>query len=360
MLFAFASSMLITWDAIPRIIRVVNSRKLKDKPGKHKIHKQEIPTLGGIGIFAAFSFGFLFAVTGHMPEVTYFMAALLILFFIGVKDDLIYLNPKKKLLVEIVAALIIVLFIDLHFTSIHGIFRLYAISAWVSYIITVFLIVLIINAYNLIDGIDGLAASVGIIASATFGFWFWLSDDYGYAIMAAALLGSLLVFMGYNLSSGPNKIFMGDTGSLIVGFILAVFAVRFNELNASSTANYQLVSSPAISIAILIVPLFDMLRIITLRLYHRLPLFEADNRHLHHLFLRAGLSHRRSTAYIASLNIALISLAFLLDGLGIVILCFILLGICLAVTKILLIAVKKRESVLSDNGLIVDEEGHKA
>ena len=152
---------------------------------------------------------------------------------------------------------------------------------------------MIINALNLIDGIDGLAASIGIIASLFFGVWFFLSNDYGYTIMAAALLGALIVFLGYNLPDGPKKIFMGDTGSLVIGFILAVFAIRFNEIDAAGKSFYDLQSAPSVSIAVLIVPLYDTLRVIILRFRNHQYFFVADNRHIHHMMLRAGLSHRR-------------------------------------------------------------------
>lgn len=346
LILAFAGAMFITWYSIPRIIRVVNELHLTDKPGKHKIHKQETPTLGGIGIFGGFTFGFLLAVNSYMHGVSYFTTAALILFFVGLKDDLVYLNPKKKLLAEIGAALIIALFTDLRFTSLHGFLGIADIPAWASYIITIFLIVLILNAFNLIDGIDGLAASIGIIASVAFGLWFWLSNDYGYAIMAAALLGALLVFLWFNISTGPDKIFMGDTGSLVIGFILAVFAIRFNEINATDKTFYNLHSAPSVSIAILIVPLYDTLRVIILRLYNHQNLFIADNRHMHHMMLRAGFTHRAATLYISLFNIFIIAVAFLLDNLGILVLGLILLSLCIGVTELIRIAVRKKEAGL--------------
>ncbi len=261
-LLAFAGAVAITWYYLPKVLKVVNERHLGDRPGKHKIHKKEIPTLGGIGIFAGFIFGFLMGVNGYMPYVSYFTAAAMLLFFIGVKDDLVYINPWKKSGAEVGTALIIALFTDLHFTSLHGFLGIQSLPMWAYYIITVFIVVLIINSLNLIDGIDGLAASIGIIASTAFGIWFYLSGDYGYTIMAAALLGALLVFLGYNITDGPKKIFMGDTGSLVIGFILAVFAIRFNEIDAAGKSFYDLKSTPSVSIAVLIIPLFDTLRVI--------------------------------------------------------------------------------------------------
>lgn len=343
-LLAFAGSVAVTWYYLPKVLKVVNERNLGDKPGKHKIHKREIPTLGGIGIFAGFIFGFLMGVNGYMPYVSYFTAGAMLLFFIGVKDDLVYINPWKKLGAEVGTALIIVLFTDLHFTSLHGFLNIQVIPAWIQYIISVFLIVLIINSLNLIDGIDGLAASIGIIASVFFGIWFYLSGDYGYTIMAAALLGALLVFLGYNISDGPKKIFMGDTGSLVIGFTLAVFAIRFNEIDAAGKSFYDLQSTPSVSIAVLIVPLFDTLRVIILRFRNHQSFFVADNRHVHHMMLRAGFSHRQATLYISLFNILMIAVALLLDGIGILWLGLVLLALCSIATTVLLAVVRRKEA----------------
>jgi UDP-GlcNAc:undecaprenyl-phosphate/decaprenyl-phosphate GlcNAc-1-phosphate transferase len=162
--------------------------------------------------------------------------------------------------------------------------------------------------------------------------------------MAAALLGALIAFLRYNLSEGSQKIFMGDSGSLVIGFTLAVLAVRFNELVASGGAVLDLKSAPAVSIGILIIPLFDTLRVMTLRLLDKKSMFIGDKRHIHHLMLRTGMSHRQATLFISLFNVSMIVVAFLLDSLGILLLGFVLLGLCLIATQILILAVRKRES----------------
>ena len=343
-LLAFSSALLITWYYIPRVIRIVRHRHLEDTPGKHKIHKNNVPTLGGIGIFAGFLVGYLLGIDGYMPGLSYFTAAAVMLFFVGIKDDLININYTKKLIGEVGSAVVVVLFTDLRFTSFHGFLGIEEISYWVSFPVTVFTIVLIINAVNLIDGIDGLAASIGIVASVTFGIFFFLSGDYGYTVMAAALLGALIAFLRFNLSEGRFKIFMGDTGSLVIGFTLAVFAVHFNETVAAGKSVVALTSAPAVAIGILVVPLFDTLRVVVLRLhYHQSP-FQADHRHIHHMMLRAGLSHKGATLIISLFNILIIGLAFLLDGTGILWLALILLSLCVLAAFILNRIVLKRES----------------
>ncbi len=344
-LIALIGAAFITWYFIPRVIKIVNDRKLSDRPGKHKIHKREVPTLGGIAIFGGFVFGYLLGVDGHIDGGTYVVASALILFFTGLKDDLISLGPLKKIIAEISAVLVIAFFTGLRFTSFHGLAGIETIPVWLSYFITVFLVVLIINAVNLIDGIDGLAASVGIIASLVFGIWFSLSGDFGYAIMAGALLASLCVFIYYNVSQGPLKIFMGDSGSLVLGFILAVFAIRFNEINAAGEGYRALQSSPSVSIAVLIVPLFDTLRVIILRLYYGESVFHADNRHTHHLMLRMGFTHLQATLIIVAFNLFIIALAFLLDPIGILWLGLILLAVCIITVAVLERLVRRKEAL---------------
>ena len=341
-IIAFASALIITWYYIPKVITVVKQRHLEDKPGVHKIHKADIPTLGGIGIFGGFIFGFLVGVNGYMPGLSYFTASVVFLLFVGIKDDLVYLNPRKKFFGELGASILVAVFTNIHISHFHGFLGITDISVLNSYIVTLVVMVVIINAVNLIDGIDGLAAMVGIIASLAFGTFFFLSGDYGYTVMAAALLGALIGFLRYNMSEGPRKIFMGDSGSLVIGFTLAVFAIHFNELVANGKPVIRLESAPSVAIAILIVPLYDTLRVTFLRLRAGKSIFIGDKRHIHHLMLRAGMSHKQATMVISLFNVMMIAVAFLLDGLGILLLGLVLLAFCLAATQVLSMAVKKK------------------
>ncbi len=343
-LIAFASALIITWYYIPKVIKVVQERHLEDKPGFHKIHKSDVPTLGGIGIFGGFIFGFLIGVNGYMPGLSYFTAAAVFLLFVGIKDDLVYLNPKKKFWGELGAAVLVALFTNIHITHFHGFMGITDISATTTFVITILVFLFIINAVNLTDGIDGLAASVGIIASVAFGIFFFLSGDYGYTVMAAALLGSLLAFLYYNMSQGPKKIFMGDSGSLVIGFTLAVFAIHFNELVAAGESILKLDSAPSIAIAVLIIPLYDTLRVTVLRLRAHKSILVGDKRHIHHMMLRAGLSHWQATLYLSLFNIFIIGVAFLFDSLGIFLLGLLLLTLCLVATGILSVSVRRKST----------------
>ena len=333
---AFICATLISLFAIPIVVRVTSLKGLTDSPGFRKIHDKAIPTLGGVALFAGFMVGFLVAINGYMNGVTYFVLATLILFFAGMKDDLITLNPKKKLVAEIIAVLLLVYFTDIRITSFHGFLGISSIPVWATYLVTVFVMIVVINALNLIDGIDGLAAATGIVASVTLGIYFLVSGQTGFAIIAASLAGTLVGFIRFNLSDGKNKIFMGDTGSLLIGFVLAALVILFNQLHAGNYPVYHhLSSTPAITIAILIVPLFDTLRVFTVRLLRGQHPFKADNRHIHHLLLRMGCTHKSAVLRITLAHISIIALAFALDHIGILNLTLVLLTICLMLTGII-------------------------
>jgi UDP-N-acetylmuramyl pentapeptide phosphotransferase/UDP-N-acetylglucosamine-1-phosphate transferase len=232
------------------------------------------------------------------------------------------------------------------------------IPVWGSFLVTIFLVLVIVNSFNLIDGIDGLASSLGIIASTAYGFWFLLSRDFGYAIMSSALTGSLLIFLFFNVSNGRNKIFMGDTGSLTVGFILTVMTIHFNEINSNVNALVKLHSAPSVSIAILIVPLFDTIRVMIARIIRKRPIFKADNRHIHHMLLRAGFSHYKSTLLISLANIMMIIMAYLLDSIGILWLGLVLLLTSMVLTSFVYIRVAKQEKWNWDDGIITALKNH--
>jgi len=340
LLKAFLLSALLTSFLVPQIIKLALKLHLTDKPGYRKIHKYETPTLGGIGIFAAFSMSYLTTINSYDPDTRFFFAALLMLFFIGITDDLINIRPVKKLLLEILAAMIIIVLADIRFTTFHGFLGLHIIPLWLSVSVTLFIMIVIINALNLIDGVDGLAASISILAAIVLGFWFWNRGSTGNAIITASLAGTQAVFLVFNMSKGKYKIFMGDSGSLVIGLILSILIIRFNELNAAPETVRPLHSAPAVSIAILIVPLFDTLRVFIIRiLLHHSP-FTADNRHIHHLMLRAGYSPRESTLYISIAHILIIAVAFLLDNIGIFMLSIVLLLICMGLTGLVHLKVR--------------------
>lgn len=332
--FGCITSFIITFLAIPSIIKVAVIKNLYDEPGERKSHKSSIPTLGGLAIFAGVVFSFTFWSAGlNYPPTQYIIAAIIVMFFIGLKDDIVDLSARKKLIGQIIATLIIVLFGNVRIDSLCGIFGIYEIPYWFSIFFTIFTILVIINAFNLIDGIDGLAAGIGSIASFTFGLWFYNYNQIALCILSFSLFSSLLAFLVYNFS--PANIFMGDTGSLLVGLILSVLTINFINLSfVSSPYAFPFRSSPAMAIAILIIPLFDTLRIFLVRAMHGRSPFRADRNHMHHLLLDLGLSHREVSITLYLTNIGFILLALALRNISSLLLLFVICSMAVTLSFI--------------------------
>lgn len=305
---------MITFFAIPIIIQVARQKKMFDEPDERKIHKMVIPTLGGLGIFAGFILSTLiFAPAGNV-FLQYFAAAAIVIFFLGIKDDILVLSPAKKFLGQLVAAGIIINFGGVQITNMHGFLGIGEITHAFSLVFTLFTVIVITNSFNLIDGVDGLAGSLGLLSSMVFGVYFVYAAQPMYAVMAFALAGSLIGFLIYNFS--PAKIFMGDTGSLLIGLVNSIMVVKFINIAGTTTSTLPLEAAPAIGFAIMIVPLFDTLRVFALRILDRRSPFSPDRTHVHHFLLDIGLSHKAVTFLCVGSNIVLIALAYTLRSLG--------------------------------------------
>lgn len=317
MLMSLALAFGITFYAIPVIINVSNQKRLFDLPDERKIHRMPIPSIGGLGIFAGFITAILLTVTlnAEIYHFQYLVAALMIIFFVGMKDDLVNLPPFKKFLGQILAATILVFKGGFVLQSMDGILGIREIPALGSYFLSIVTIVVIINAYNLIDGVDGLAASLSLMSSIIFAGYFALSNQMAFACIATSLAGALAAFLIFNFN--PAKIFMGDTGSLTIGLLNAVLVIQFINSNAIASENTLIVhAGPAIGFAILFIPLFDTLRVFSMRILHGESPFTPDRNHIHHILLRFGLSHKQVTCYLLIANIVIVSLAYYFQLLG--------------------------------------------
>jgi len=314
-LLSTALAFLITYFAIPPIIKVAKNKKLFDEPDERKVHKSVIPTLGGLGIFAGFIIATLMGVPAHIPnELQYFLAAAMVIFFLGIKDDILVLSASKKIIGQLIAASIIIKFGGIQINNLHGFLNINEIPHIASYVLTAFTIIVITNSFNLIDGVDGLAGSLGLLTSVVFGIYFFITGEVMYSVMALSLAGSLIAFLIYNFS--PAKIFMGDTGSLLIGLLNSIFAIKFIAVAANPEVSLPLLSAPAIAFAILIVPLFDTLRVFSLRIFNRRSPFSPDRNHIHHFLLDLGLSQRMITVICVTANIVFIGLAYVLRSQG--------------------------------------------
>ena len=300
---------------------VVNSVKklnLFDCPNERSATKQPIPTLGGIAIFFSFIFATTIGLFGvDLGEWAYIVAATLLIFFIGLKDDILTLSPFKKIMGQIIAACIIIFFAKIRFTDLHGLFGIGEIGMIPSFLITGFTIIVIINAFNLMDGIDGLAAGLSMMVALIFGSWFLISGHLDYAILSVSLIGAIAGFFYYNVYGKEYKIFMGDTGSLMIGTIISILVIQFNEFNIDQTQPFSISSTPVISFGILAYPLIDILRVMAIRIKNQRSPFSADKNHLHHRLLALGFSHIKATYTIIGVNFIFIYMVFIMHTYGI-------------------------------------------
>ena len=285
--------------AIPVIIKISRLKNLMADPGERSSHITKTPTLGGVAIFASTLISyFLWENPDEGQLIHLSISAIVILFFLGVKDDILVLSPKKKMFVQVAVSALVVILADLRIENLFGIFGINEVAYVLSLPLTVFVFIALINAINLIDGIDGLAGGIGMIAGGMFGLWFFLNGHFAMACLAASMAGSLCGFLRFNYSK-TSKIFMGDTGSLIVGFLLSMFALKFIQLNIEYRFNPNAsFSAPILAIVVLIVPIFDTLRVFIIRLKDKKSPFIGDRNHLHHILIDSGLSHFQTSVIL--------------------------------------------------------------
>jgi UDP-N-acetylmuramyl pentapeptide phosphotransferase/UDP-N-acetylglucosamine-1-phosphate transferase len=286
-------SYLTTFLLIPIIIKLAHANKLFDIPDERKLHTRLISSLGGIAIFSGITLSLLLTTsfTTAGDDFRFFIAAFLIIFIVGVIDDITIMKSSKKLLWQLLAATIICSKTGL-INNLQGVLGIHELGYASSYIVTFFFIILSINAFNLIDGVDGLAGSLGFIAGALFGVFFLLNGNIPYAILSFSLSASLLAFLIFNFF--PAKIFMGDSGSMLIGLITAVLYIKF--INTAATGNTFSIASPlAVGFGAMLIPIMDVARVFFFRLKRGNSPFAADRNHIHHILLSRGYSHATVT-----------------------------------------------------------------
>ena len=307
-LFSFVTAFVITFLAIPKIIFFAQKFRLYDSAGERSSHKGEVPIFAGISIFAGIIFSLLFC--ADIEQIQFIIVSMFVVFFVGVIDDLLSLSPTRKLVGQIIAILMIIYFHDLQINNMHGVLGIYGLPDIVATLFTVFVVIVITNGFNLIDGVDGLAGSLGIVASFSFGLLSVISGQINMSLIAFTLMGSLIGFLIYN--KHPAKIFMGDTGSLVVGLVLSILAI--NAINYGIRTDYIHLPNkgPLVAIAILAVLLFDSLRVFIVRVIRGRNPLSPDMNHIHHALLNLGYGHQKTTLIICIINILLIIVAYFL------------------------------------------------
>jgi UDP-GlcNAc:undecaprenyl-phosphate/decaprenyl-phosphate GlcNAc-1-phosphate transferase len=287
-LLCFISAFVVTLVTIPPIIGLINRYRLFDLPSARKEHQSPIPTMGGIAIMAGLmtALSLWFPFSNNIGQLSFFLS-IAVLFGLGIMDDLKDLSAKYKFLVQLSLAVLIALS-GIRITSFEGLFGIGELPLMSQYTLTVVAIVGITNAFNLIDGIDGLAGGIGFMSLLTLGMFLTLNGDTQTALIAFGFAGALMAFLYFNFN--PARIFMGDTGSLVLGFVIAVLSIRLLQINAAAVQPV-LAHAPVFVFAVVMIPVFDTLRVFTLRIWSGRSPFEADKTHIHHLLTNKGFSH---------------------------------------------------------------------
>ena len=326
---------------MPSILHVARARHLYDDVGHfRKQHDHGIPRLGGVAIFISFIITtLLFSLIDKALPLSYLLISCIILFTMGLKDDLSGVNSSTKFLIQFIVAAILVLLGDVRVTSMYGIFNIFNLPYIPSAILSILLIMLIVNAFNLIDGIDSLAATTGIIVNSTFALLFIYIKQYELAAICLAIVGATVGFLRYNIT--PAKIFMGDTGALLIGLISAVMAIKYIEI--SKYASTSTFTAPALTVAILIGPVFDTLRVFTIRILSRKSPFEADRNHMHHRLLKLGFDHLQATLCLSALNLVAIGIVLVFSDLSNTLLITLILLILIVFNWLVTFCIRSKE-----------------
>ncbi len=324
LLLAFILSLACGMVSTPLILDFCKQKKLYDIPNERKVHKNAIPRLGGISFFPSMIIAFAillfyFSLTQRNDfQINIWSAGFVfglgIIYITGIIDDLVGLNPNTKFIIQIISALILPI-TGLYINNLNGLLGIYEIPAYVGIPLTVFIIVYIDNAINLIDGIDGLASGLSLLALCGFLTYFIHYQVFlnTYAVLVAGLIGVLIAFMWFNIfgkTENNTKIFMGDSGSLSLGFTLGFLAIKCAMNNPVIwPARPEAIIVP---ITLLFVPAIDVIRVILFRIRHHQPLFHADKNHIHHKLMRVGLSQHQTLCFILLLALIIVLINILL------------------------------------------------
>lgn len=299
--------------------------------------------MGGIAILLGALIALLMCLSfQEWISLRFFFIAIALMFIIGLRDDILALTPKQKLYSQFLPVLILVFLDRTTLDSTYGLFEDLIFPEWVSLLISLFVIVILTNAYNLVDGLDGLAGTIGVIVLGFYGVWFFSIGNTAVGFIAFCFSGALLAFLFFNWQ--PSKIFMGDTGALMIGLLISYLTIRFirtnHDLPVSSA--FKFTASVASAVCVMIIPIFDTLRVIILRLRKFQSPFKADKNHLHHQFLNLGMDHARSVISIALISIFFLVIAVLLRKQGDLVILAIVLVVCLTINFTLKILQTKR------------------
>ncbi|MBO5759488.1 MAG: undecaprenyl/decaprenyl-phosphate alpha-N-acetylglucosaminyl 1-phosphate transferase [Rikenellaceae bacterium] len=316
-LIAFAVALAVTALMHPRVAKFAQKRNVVDNPNARKLQRNPVPVMGGVAVFFGLVSGL--CVSGifvNVNELLPVVVAMSVMLCVGVIDDVSELSPWLRFVIEIAVVLMLIFTTHISLDSLQGLWGFYDLPLWLSAPLTVFAVVGMINAINLIDGVDGLSSGFCMMASIAFGALFIMTGNYDMAVLTAITMGSLMPFFFHNVFGDRSKMFIGDGGSLMMGvamstYVVAVISVRDEAFDAMPDG----MGLVAFTMAVMAVPVFDTLRVMTMRILRRTSPFRPDKTHLHHLFIDLGFSHIATTLSVLSLNL-LVVLAWLISYLA--------------------------------------------
>ena len=310
-IIAFAISLIFSLIGTPFVVKMCNMNGIYDLPNARKVHKHAIPRLGGTLFMPSLGVGVVITslimyqglnenIEIGVSSVMMIVGAILI-YLIGIIDDLKGLKAFHKFIIQTIAALLFPL-CNLMISNLHGLFGIYNIPIWVGYPLTVFIILLIVNAMNLIDGIDGLASGLACLILGSFAYLYFQLEAYLFSLISTSLAGATLAFFFFNMygKAGRLKTFMGDSGSLFLGYVIAYLAIKYMMVSDSKSI-YPSEEAFLTSWSLVFIPCIDVIRVALQRKINHKGMFDPDKSHIHHLIMDIGIGMHSTLVVILSL-----------------------------------------------------------
>ena len=302
-------SFIVSAVVFPYVLRFAREHNIVDNPNARKLQRYPVPVLGGTVVFIGIMIGA--GVFGLFTTINYFyltgLAGMFIMLLLGTCDDIYDLSPKTRFLIEIAVVLGYISVTGIYIDDFHGLFGINALPQWVAIALSTFTGVGVINAVNLIDGVDGYSSGYGMLACLGFSYLFWYIGATEMAVRALIVFGALLPFFLHNVFGDKSKMFIGDGGTLMLGFLMTVFS--FYALSSKTECNNYEKSDIcliALIFAIGSIPVLDTLRVMIMRIFRGFSPFSPDKTHLHHLFIDMGFSHLGAAMSILLMNFIVI------------------------------------------------------
>jgi UDP-N-acetylmuramyl pentapeptide phosphotransferase/UDP-N-acetylglucosamine-1-phosphate transferase len=320
LLILVAVALASTWAIYGPTLRIALMKDIVDNPEARKLQKRPVPTLGGVVVFFGIAVGLMFFKTMfYQTALLPVLAAMVIMLYVGTMDDIIGIPPGRRLLIEIAVALLLIYGSRSTILNFQGLWGIRRLALGWSIPLTVLTIVGLINAINMIDGVDGLLSGFGILICGFYGLLCFLAHDYSNAALATVTIGALVTFFLHNVFGVKSKMFLGDGGSMLLGILVSwlVISILGGHFHIreylGGRVDFNLL---AFTLAVVAIPVADTLRVMTVRIFEGSSPFKADNKHLHHHFLRCGFSHLRTTLVMLAMALVIIGAFLLVWALG--------------------------------------------